>query len=253
MVESGVKSGMKVLITGATGFIGRELCKRLSSEGYSLVVLSRNPEKVSMPVPCEVHGWEAQGPIPPQALQNIDAVIHLAGEQVGQGRWTAAKKEEILNSRLLGTGFLMQSFLSLNQKPRVIISASAIGIYGNRGEEELTESSPAGEGFLPTVGQAWEKEFFQFQDRFERLAAIRIGLVLGKNGGILQRLLPLFQKGLGGPIGFGKQWMSWIHLDDLISLFLFVLKNPGMAGPINGCAPNPVRNKEFSKTLGRVL
>lgn len=246
---------MKVLLTGATGFIGLEVIKVLKEKGHDVVILSRNKERAlsKMSYPVAVYEWDPeQELVSEKALEGIDAVIHLAGESVAS-RWTKSQKEKIKTSRELGTRHLMQSLLKMQNKPRVVVSASAIGYYGDRAEEELTEKSKPGTGFLPEVCEIWEEEIHKHKNEFERLVSMRIGIVLEKDGGALKQMLTPFKLGVGGPIGMGKQWMSWIHRDDVVGLLVWALENQNVAGIVNTVAPNPVRNKEFTKVLAKTL
>jgi uncharacterized protein (TIGR01777 family) len=247
---------MKILVTGATGFIGKKLCQKLIDEKHSLVVVSRSAEKAKKTFPFPVDVIEAdlnKTDLPQEKLEGVEAVFHLMGESVGEGRWTKAKKKRILDSRVNGTKHLMSSLEKMAQKPKVVISASAIGYYGDRGNEVIGEESKMGEGFLPDVCEAWEQELYKHEAHFDRLVSLRIGIVLGLGGGALTKLLPIFSLGVGGPVGNGQQWMSWVHVDDIVGLFVHSLNNPEVSGPINGTAPKPVTNKEFSKTLGKAL
>jgi uncharacterized protein len=245
---------MNILLTGATGFIGTALCRSLHDAGHTLRILTRNRERAKTIFPsASFFEWNPeQDSIDLQAFENLDAVINLAGETVAQ-RWTKAAKQRMWDSRIKGTQSLMRHLAELPQKPSVIITASAIGYYGDRGEEVLYEESASGEGFLPSLSQAWEQEFFAYQDQFARLAAVRIGIVLGPDGGALQKMLLPFRLGLGGPLGTGRQWMSWIHRDDLLNLFVKILNEQSLAGPINGVSPEPIRNSAFTKVLAKVL
>lgn len=191
-------------------------------------------------------------PPPADSLATADAVIHLAGEPVAQ-RWTPEVKEKIRTSRVDGTRRLVEALSSLSRRPQVLVSASAIGIYGSRGDDLLTENSSPGEGFLAEVCKAWEGESALAESLGIRVAQIRIGVVLGKEGGALAKMLPGFRAGLAGRLGSGQQWMSWIHLEDLVDLLVFALDHATARGPLNGTAPNPVRNIEFTKELARVL
>lgn len=248
---------MKVLLTGATGFIGKHLVKALLDEGHDLVVLSRHPERVahSLGIPLKAYAWQPERERPPAgALQGVDAVIHLAGEGVAEKRWSKEQKRKIYDSRVLGTRYLMQAITEMTgPKPAAVISASAIGYYGSRGDEVVTETSPAGTGFLAEVCADWENEITKHEKSGIRLARIRVGVVLGVEGGVLKKLLPLFKSGLAGPVGSGNQWMSWIHVQDLVHLFMEVLRNPNARGAFNGVAPFPVTNGEFSKSLGAAI
>ncbi len=247
---------MKVLITGATGFIGKRLARALSSDGHGLVILSRNPEQArsAFPFPVAAFGWRPEREIPQaEAFIGVDAVVHLAGEGIANRRWSASQKKKIHDSRILGTRHLIQMMKLLQDRPKTLVSASAVGYYGYHGDEELTEQSPSGTGFLAEVCRDWEKEAETALLDGLRLVKVRIGVALGPEGGMLKRLLPLFKLGLGGPVGLGKQWISWIHADDLARLILFALKNTALKGAVNGVAPNPVTNAQFSKALGKAL
>jgi uncharacterized protein (TIGR01777 family) len=188
-----------------------------------------------------------------EQLASADAVIHLAGESIAEGRWNDAKKRRIRESRELGTRFLAESITRLPRRPQVLVSASAVGYYGDRGDEQLTEDSPAGNGFLPEVCRAWEAACRPAAEAGVRVVNIRIGVVLDKNGGALAKMLLPFKLGAGGRIGSGRQWWSWIALDDLIRVFRTAIDNESLTGAINGTAPQPVTNREFTNTLGKVL
>jgi uncharacterized protein (TIGR01777 family) len=248
---------MKILITGATGFIGKELLVRLFRENHELVVLSRNPEKArrTLEVPCEVFPWNPlQEKVPSAALSGVEAVIHLAGEPIANHRWTPLQKKKILDSRVISTAHLFESLRSQkSSKVHTVICSSAIGYYGDRGNEVLTEESSAGTGFLSEVCQKWENESLKEKLPGVRQVILRTGIVLGKEGGMLAQLLPLFRFGLGGPVGGGNAWMSWIHREDLISLFIFALDHPQIEGVLNGVGPQPVTNLDFTRILGTVL
>ena len=240
---------MKIVITGASGFIGRRLLAALG--GHSLAVLSRRADAFQPPGAALVVWNPMEGPPDPAALAGTDAVIHLAGEPVAQ-RWTPAAKARIRESRVTGTANLVRGLGRLNPRPAVLVCASAIGYYGARGDEVLDESASPGSGFLPEVCTAWEREAEAAESVGVRVVRVRIGIVLAPEGGALQRMLPPFRAGLGGPLGAGKQWMSWIHLHDLVSLILHVVENP-LSGAVNGTAPHPVTNAEFTRQLGRTL
>ncbi len=225
---------MQVAITGASGFIGKSLRARLLASGH------------------EARAISLRSKLAPDAFAGCDAVINLAGEPVAQ-RWTAAAKKRITDSRVDGTREVVRAIAALEQKPATLISASAIGFYGDRGHEILTEDSPPASDFLAQVTVAWEREAREAEKLGVRVFTPRIGVVLGRDGGALKQMLLPFKLGVGGRIGSGKQWMSWIHLDDLISLVLFALENPKVAGPVNATAPNPVTNAEFTRELARAL
>ncbi|NBW98071.1 TIGR01777 family protein [bacterium] len=247
---------MRVVVTGATGFIGQHLVNQLRKEGISPVLLSRKvatAQKIFGP-DIEAHAWNPEAePAPASVLETADAVIHLAGEGIANRRWTEKQKAKILTSRILGTRNLVSAINGLKgKKPSTLISASAIGFYGNRGSEILNESSLLGNGFLSDVCSAWEAEARKV-DSSVRLVTPRIGIVLGKEGGALTKLLPLFKLGGGGPVGSGKQYMSWIHVQDVVGLLIFALKNASVKGAMNTVAPHPVTNAAFSKALGKAL
>jgi uncharacterized protein (TIGR01777 family) len=189
------------------------------------------------------------------AVKDVDTVFHLAGESVAAGRWTKKRKARIRDSRVFGTRHLIEALSQLpaSERPRVLVSASAVGYYGSRGEETLTEESPPGDDFLADVCREWEHEAARAADLGIRTAMLRIGIVLGPGGGALQKMLPPFRFGVGGRLGAGRQWMPWIHVDDLAALFLHVAKTDTIRGPVNAVAPEPVRNRDFTKTLAKVL
>jgi uncharacterized protein len=246
---------MSILITGATGFVGRRLCEMLHQAGHTVRALSRDSVAAKQRVPHlkEVFPWNPLQELPPlQAFEGCDAIINLAGESIA-GRWTAPKKQLIRDSRVLGTKNLVNALAQLSSRPKVLISASAIGYYGDRGEETLTEDAAPGSDFLAQVCRDWENEALKAESLGMRVVRLRIGLVLGRGGGTLQALLPLFRVGLGGPLGSGRQWWSWIHRDDLCRLIVQILANESISGPVNATAPQPVRQKEFAQVLGRVL
>lgn len=246
---------MKVLVTGATGFIGRELLLKLNAQGHQLVVLSRNPKtaRVRLPVHCEVHQWDPALLEPPEAaLAGVDAVVNLAGESI-VGRWTESRKKEIERSRLLSTHHLVKALSRMDRPPKVLVSASGIGIYGDGKDLEVDEMAMRGGGFLADLCDKWEAEANKAKDAGMRVVNLRIGVVLGNDGGALHLMLPAFRAGLGGPLGGGRQWMSWIHVADLAGLIAHAINTDSLEGPVNAVAPNPQTNKQFSKTLGRVL
>ncbi|HWP35888.1 MAG TPA: TIGR01777 family oxidoreductase [Thermodesulfobacteriota bacterium] len=241
---------MRVLVSGSTGFIGSALVPVLEARGDTVVRLVRRP-----PRPGEAAvAWDPQaGRLDPAGLEGFDAVVHLAGENVAAGRWTAERKRRIRDSRVEGTRLLCEGLARLTRPPQVLVAASAIGYYGDRGAEWLTEESPPGTGFLAEVARAWEGATEPAADRGIRVVRLRIGVVLSPAGGALARMLPLFRRGLGGRIGSGRQYLSWIALPDLTGAVAHVLGPAGPAGPVNAVAPNPVTNAEFAETLGRVL
>jgi uncharacterized protein (TIGR01777 family) len=239
---------VKITLTGASGFIGKPLIARLRADGHELHILGRRPVAG---VPFST--WDPNAGEPPEnSLAPADAVIHLAGEPVAQ-RWTPEVKKRIRDSRVVGTRNLVHALSTLSVRPRVLIAASAVGIYGSRGDEVLTERSPAGEGFLADVTAGWERESGMAEALGIRVVQLRIGMVLGKGGGALATMLPPFRAGVGGPIASGKQWMSWIHVDDVIGLIVWALQDEKVRGALNTTAPKPVRNQDFTSALGHVL
>ncbi|QDU25779.1 Epimerase family protein [Anatilimnocola aggregata] len=245
---------MRALITGATGFVGRRLLTKLDQPA---VVLSRNAAKAERTLAkfeVTAFDWDAENqPAPAEAFEGVDVIFHLAGEPVSEGRWTKAKKERLRESRVAGTRNLVQTITQLANKPRVLISASAVGYYGDRGDEILTEDASPREDFLGEICISWERESHAARLAGIRVVNPRIGIVLGEHGGAIGKMLTPFWLGLGSPLGSGKQYMPWIHIDDLVHQMLFAAERESISGPLNGTAPNPVTNLEFTKTLGKVL
>ena len=239
------------VVTGATGFVGRRLCKLLTKPR----ILTRAPEHAPSEFaqsPC--FRWDPGNELPPtEAFDECQAVFHLAGEPVAEGRWTKAKKARIRDSRVAGTKHLVERLRKLERRPEVLVSASAVGIYGSRGNEVLTESAAPAEGFLAEVCREWEAEAQAAEDLGIRVVTIRVGLVLGAQGGALARMLPLFELCAGGRLGHGRQWMPWVHVDDLAALFKFCAESTQLSGSVNGAAPNPVTNREFTKALASAV
>jgi len=244
---------MKALVTGATGFVGPRLLRLLDRP----VVLSRDPERARAALGSlagRVLRWDPlQGPPPADAFEGVDTVLHLAGESVSAGRWTAAQKARIRDSRVVGTRHLVQGLAQARSGPRTLVSASAVGYYGDRGDEELTEAAAPGGDFLAGVCVEWEREALVAADHGVRVVTARTGIVLGAGGGALAKMLPPFKLGGGGPLGNGRQWMPWIHVADLARLYLHAAETTSIVGPMNAVAPEPVRNSEFTKALGRQL
>jgi uncharacterized protein (TIGR01777 family) len=237
---------LKVLVSGSSGLIGSALLPVLQSSGYEVSRLVRGalgPRQI---------GWDPARPLAAESVSGFDAVIHLAGESI-VGRWTEAKKRRILESRVQGTQNLAEALAAAPQPPGVLILASAIGYYGDRGEETLREDSNSGEGFLPEVCKAWEAAAKPAAKAGIRTVQMRFGVVLSRSGGALQKMLPPFRMGVGGNIGNGRQWMSWVDMDDLVGAILHVIKTDTLQGPVNVVAPSPARNEEFTKTLASVL
>jgi uncharacterized protein len=240
-------SGVKVLVTGASGLIGSSLMRALREAGDEAIALVRRA-----PRPGEVR-WEPAGTIDGPAFSGADAVVHLAGENIAAGRWTSEFKSRILNSRAQGTQTIAASMVRADPRPRVLISASANGIYGDTGDKVVNEAEPPGSSFLAEVGRQWENATRAAADASIRVVLLRLGMVLSGHGGALPRMLTPFRLGAGGRVGDGRQWMSWIALDDVIGLILYTLRNEALRGPVNAVAPNPVTNAEFTRALGAVL
>jgi uncharacterized protein len=240
---------MKILITGASGFIGSSLVSALQAEGHELASLVRRASRGST---GEIAWDPDKASDIVSGLQGFDAVIHLAGENIGNARWTPEKKRRILESRKRGTALLARSLAACEYPPGVLISASATGYYGDRGEEVLSEGSMGGTGFLAEVCRAWENATNAASDRGIRVVNLRFGIVLSAHEGALPRMLLPFRLGFGGKVGSGRQYMSWICLEDLLEIIKFILQTT-LKGPVNVVAPEPVRNREFVRTLGRVL
>ncbi len=237
----------KVLVSGVSGPIGAALVPSLRAGGWSVTRLVRGG-----PTNDEHIAWDPSKPVASAAVSGFDAVIHLAGESIF-GRWTARKKQNILHSRAEGTTNLARALAQAEEKPKVFVCGSAIGYYGNRGEELLKEESAPGSGFLAEVCQAWEEATMPAVQADIRTAHLRTGIVLSPRGGALGAMLLPFKLGLGGRVGDGKQWMSWIHVQDLVGAIHHILKNDLLQGPVNMVAPKPVRNAEFTKTLAGVM
>jgi len=241
---------LKILVSGASGMIGSALTTFLSCAGNQVQTLVRRPPRLESP---EIFWDPYHQELDKASIESLDAVVHLAGENIGAGSWTSARKELIRKSRIEGTAFLAQTLASLKHPPKVFVVSSAIGFYGDRGEEELTEESPVGKGYLPETCQAWEDAVEPARKAGIRVVNLRTGIVLARNTGALAKMLPPFYAGAGGPMGSGDQWMSWISLEDLVGIFHYAINNPNLSGPVNATAPWPVTNKAFAKTLGRVL
>lgn len=240
---------MKILVTGSTGLVGSELISLLLKGGNTVTRLTRSKSGFEE----DVAYWDPEGgEIDSPRLEGHDAVVHLAGENIA-GRWTAEKKRKIEESRVKGTGLLSDALSSLDSKPAVIVAASAIGYYGDRGDEILTEESGAGEGFLAQVSVKWENALKPATDAGIRVVNVRIGVVLSSEGGALEKMLLPFKLGVGGKIGSGEQYWSWIALDDVVGAINHCIINENLTGPVNLTAPEPVTNKEFTDALGEVL
>ncbi len=242
---------MTYLVTGATGFIGKKLVNHLLNRGDAVYYMARR-QSSELPSQAAFHPWRPGEKPELNALSRIDAIFHLVGEPIAQ-RWSAEVKKRIYESRVLGTRNLVSAIGQLTHKPSVLISASAIGYYGDRGSEILTEEQRPGTDFLAEVCRDWEREAMRAREVGLRVAPIRIATVLGREGGALKEMLTPFRLGLGGRFGSGKQWVSWIHVDDLVRMFSFVADTTSVAGVLNGSSPQPVTNLEFTKALGAAL
>ncbi|HEV7799294.1 MAG TPA: TIGR01777 family oxidoreductase [Pyrinomonadaceae bacterium] len=240
---------MKILISGSHGLVGTALIKSLTAAGHEVFRLVR----YSPTSPVEIEWSPDRYSIALSRIEGFDAVVNLAGESIAEGRWTDEKKQRIRESRVKGTRLLGDALANLTNSPKTFICASAIGYYGNRGDEILTESSSPGNNFLAQVCVEWEAATALAREKGIRVVNTRLGVVLDPNGGALAKMLPPFRMGIGGRIGSGKQWMSWIALDDVVGAIELALTSQTLSGPVNFVAPNPVMNAEFTKTLGKVL
>lgn len=245
---------MKVLVTGASGRIGKALCDELLRRGDEVVGLTRSPEKARAAAPrITWHGWEPTLERPPaDAFEGVDGVVNLVGEKINQ-RWTDAAKRKIMDSRKVATHNLVGAIEGLATKPKTMVSQSAVGYYGNRGDETLDETSAPGSGFDASVCVEWEHAAHGVEAAGVRLVIVRTGQVMETEGGILGELLLPFKLGLGGPLAGGKQWVPWIHLSDEVGILAWALDHDNVSGVVNGSAPNPVTNKDWSKALGKAL
>lgn len=239
-----------IAVSGATGLVGRHLVVRLTDEGRSVrTLVRREPRNKDV----EIQWNPERGIVDAVGLSQVDAVVHLAGENISHGRWTTAKKERIRSSRVEGTRLLCDALASLDTKPRVLVCASAIGYYGDRGDKPLDETSSPGEGFLSEVCQAWEAATEPARDAGIRVVNLRLGVVLSPEGGALRKMLTPFRAGIGGVVGGGAQYISWIALDDAVQAIFHVLECEKLSGPVNAVAPHSVTNHNLTKTLGRAL
>jgi len=245
---------VRVLVTGASGFIGSALCDALLVRGDSVVGLTRDPQSARRTNPSVAwHAWEPMLERPPaEAFDGVEGVVNLLGEKIDQ-RWTDEAKERIMESRRTGTHNLVGAITGLERKPRVLVNQSAIGLYGNRGEAIVDESSEPGEGFDAEVVREWELTAREVETTGVRLVIVRTGHVLDPRGGLLKQLLTPFKLGVGGPLAGGRQYMSWIHIDDEVGILLWSLDDERVSGAVNATAPKPVTNRELSKELGRAL
>ena len=240
---------MKVLMSGSSGLIGSAVRKSLQSAGEEVIRLVRSDARGADEV-----RWDPQaGYIDQAAIEGMDAIVHLAAESIADGRWTASKKSRIRDTRTHGTQLLCQAVAKTSKKPSVLVSASAVGFYGDRGDEVLTESSSAGSGFLAEVCRDWEAATAPAAEAGIRVVTLRIGVVLSGAGGALAKMLPPFRLGLGGRLGSGRQYMSWVVIDDLVAAIRFALSKEQLSGPVNMVSPNPVTNAEFTRAIGKVI
>jgi len=236
---------MRVLVSGGTGFLGAPLCRALRGEGHSVTVVTRDPQAVG----GAAVGWEGVD----AAVRDADALVNLAGEPIAAGRWRAARKERIVRSRIETTRALVRAVAAADRRPSVLVTASAVGYYGPRGDEPLDETAGPGTGFLAEVCRAWEAEALAAEALGLRVVRLRLGIALAPDGGALARMLPPFRAFVGGPLGSGRQWMSWIHRDDVTGLVASALDSEAWVGAVNATAPSPVTNAEFAQALGRAL
>jgi uncharacterized protein len=241
---------MNALVTGATGLIGRHLLQRLREPR----VLARDPAEATRQLGVkDAIAWNAEEVVPARALDGVDVVFHLAGDPIAGGRLTAAKKQRLRDSRVLGTRNVVAAIRNDTRRRRVLVCASAIGFYGSREDEELLEESPQGTVFLADMCRDWEKEALAASSLGVRVVCARTGIVLAREGGALPSMRPAFQLGLGGPLASGRQWMSWIHVEDVVGLLLHAAERAEVEGPLNVCAPHPSRNSDFVRALGRAM
>lgn len=245
---------MHVLVTGATGFVGKRLCQALTDDGHRVSAVSRSRDRTreAMPHLAEVYTYESDLSVPPAALASSDAVVHLAGESVS-GRWTQAKKASILTSRESGTRALVDGLAQLEGPKPHLISASAVGYYGTRGDTILTEEATPGEDFLARVCVAWEREALRAAEFGVRTTIFRVGLVVGPDGGALEKMWPVFAMGAGGPLGSGRQYWPWVDVEDVVRALMFALNHPDLHGVCNLTSPSPAPQRAFARAVGRAL
>jgi len=245
---------MKVLITGGTGFVGTQLTNRLIQEGHEVTILTRSPKAPKGTAfgifylqgdPTQKGPWQ-------DSIKNHDAIINLAGASIFS-KWTDAYKKLIRDSRMTTTRNLVEGIPAHSERKITLFSTSAVGYYGFHGDEELAEEAPPGNDFLARLAVEWETEALKAQEKGARVVITRFGIVLGEKGGALGQMIPLFKKFIGGPIGNGRQWFSWVHIKDLAEAFVFLMKHPEISGPVNLCSPNPLQNKDLAKALGKAL
>jgi uncharacterized protein len=241
---------MKILVTGSTGLVGSALTPSLKAQGHQVIQLVRSTPQDKA---TQIYWNPLKGTLSAEELEGIDAVVHLAGESIAEGRWSEEKKKRIRESRVKGTTLLSETLTKLKEKPQVFVSASAIGFYGSRGDETLTEQSASGEDFLAEVCRAWELSTQAAAQSGVRVVNLRFGVILSREGGALAKMLTPFKLGVGGKVGDGRQYMSWIAIDDVVGAIEHALLNENLRGPVNVVAPSPVTNQEFTRALGDVL
>lgn len=241
---------MKILISGSHGLVGKALTASLTRDGHEVIRLVRRERVMGQP---EVEWHPNQARIDAEHVEGFDCIVHLAGEGIASGRWTEEKKRKIRESRVLGTGLLSETIAGLKHPPKVFVCASAIGYYGDRANEVLNELSAPGKGFLSDVCIEWEDATMPAAASGTRIVKTRFGIILDRDGGALEKMMTPFKLGVGGRVGDGSQWMSWIALDDVVAGLRFVIDNSAMTGPVNFVAPEPVTNAEFTETMGKVL
>jgi uncharacterized protein len=245
---------MRILISGSTGFVGTAAIAALQREGHTIARLARPSQKIAANAAEKSVAWDpVAGTLDAAAAEGCDALVHLAGASIADGRWNASRKNLLRSSRVEATRNLFGALGKLQRPPRVIVGASAIGYYGSRGDETLSETSAPGNDFLASVCQEWERETARGAEFGARVVSVRFGIILAAHGGALPKMLTPFKLGVGGRLGSGRQWMSWVTLEETVRVLQFALANAALAGPVNVVAPNPVRNSEFTKILGKTL
>ncbi|HEX7064667.1 MAG TPA: TIGR01777 family oxidoreductase [Bacillales bacterium] len=245
---------MHVVITGGTGFVGQELTNSLINDGHKVSILTRNPAGKPEKRNVTYVKWLADGAEPEKELQNVDAIVNLAGESINSGRWTAKRKQQILDSRVKATKSVMGIIEKLDRKPDVLVNASAVGYYGMSESETFTEEAQVhADDFLAGVVRRWEKEAAQAEAHGVRTVFARFGVIFGEEDGALPRMVLPYKLGVGGTVGSGKQWLSWVHIDDVAGMIRFAIENPAVKGPLNVTAPEPEKMKEIGQTIGEIM